>query len=160
MQRFVKLANETKCAIVINHHLRKGNAKQGDDLDEIIGSSVLTRLASVVLTMKKHDDIVTISCAKNWFTTTDTTKFKLLNHKGAITTIESLYTTSITNSVGLFEYVKAKPKDTTFNVSELAKVGNIAVSTMRDLVKRLITSDIVGDLTPNEQCMDKLLVRR
>ncbi len=160
MQRFVKLANETKCAIIINHHLRKGNGKQGDDLDEIIGSSVLTRLASVVLTMKKHDDIVTISCAKNWFTNTQTTKFKLLNHEGAITTVENLYTTNMTTVVDLFDYVKAKPKDETFNVTELMKVGNVGVATIRDLVKRLLANEIVGDLTPKEPYMDKLLIRK
>jgi len=161
MQGFVKLATETKCAIIINHHLRKGNAKQGEDLDEIIGSSVLTRLASVVLTMKRQDETtVTISCAKNWFTSTETTKFKLLNNEGAITTIETLYTTTATNSVDLFEYVKEKQKEQTFPAVELAKVAHISVSTLRDVVSRLLSEGLVGDLTPKEKCIDKLLIRR
>lgn len=65
------IAQRNNCAVVISHHLRK--KKKGDTtgvtMDDIIGSSALTRLCSMALIIT-HDEINnenTTKCVKSWW---------------------------------------------------------------------------------------------
>lgn len=64
-------ASQRRVAIVINHHMRKGcNGAKKVSQDEVIGSSAMSRLASVVFVMYKSDDDsqVIVENVKNWDT--------------------------------------------------------------------------------------------
>ena len=67
-------AEKFNSAIVVNHHLRKrsggspSSSVAGIDVDDFIGSSVISRYACNMFTVKKTDDgLVTVSCVKSWF---------------------------------------------------------------------------------------------
>jgi len=71
-QKLIVIAEKYNCAIVIIHHLRKSSRKEramSVDLDDIIGSSIITRLASlvVVLTKDRETGRVYINVVKTWY---------------------------------------------------------------------------------------------
>lgn len=160
IQGLVKIACETQCAIVINHHLRKGNEKGEVGLDEVIGSSILTRLAAVVLTMKRRENVVTIQCPKNWFTNSEEMKFSVISINGAVTMTETTFTTTARSRSDLVQYVMNIQPDTTIPASQLAQMGNLSMHRLRELINELKTRDIVIDMTPDDKASEKLLVRK
>ena len=71
-QKLIIVAEMYNCAIVIVHHLRKSSRKEramSIDLDDIIGSSIITRLASLVLVLSKDRETkrVYINVVKTWY---------------------------------------------------------------------------------------------
>lgn len=71
--RLRAFAEKMNVAVVINHHLRKkvgsSNAGVGDvGLDDVIGSSVISRIAcTVFLMLPQGDGQVRVECIKSWY---------------------------------------------------------------------------------------------
>lgn len=68
--RLSALASKFNCAIVLNHHLRKsqnGASSKTVTQDDIIGSSIIGRLACSMYTLTPADDLITVDCVKSWF---------------------------------------------------------------------------------------------
>jgi len=70
------MAEEENCAIVLNHHFRKQNSGKGSrgkaTLNDVIGSSAMSRLSSVMLALTKDrtridKNIVNVSTVKTWY---------------------------------------------------------------------------------------------
>lgn len=65
-----KLALKYNCHILICHHSRKretGDKRKSLEQSDVIGSSIITRLSSLVLAVEKINNIKRISVKKSWF---------------------------------------------------------------------------------------------
>lgn len=69
--KLMTLAEKYNCAIIILHHLRKSGRKEREmssELDDVIGSSIITRLASVVIILeKRNENSVILRTVKTWY---------------------------------------------------------------------------------------------
>lgn len=158
------LAERTNCAIVLNHHLRKGSTnKEATEAnsDDVIGSSILTRLTANVIIMKKQDGAIRAEFAKAWFTDNKPFTFKLVNLNGAITLMEGDNAGPMARSTQeqeITEYLKSRNPGYQFKIGDLAKsYPNITIKTWRDIFKKWLVTGFVKDLTPTETVMDKAL---
>lgn len=67
------IASKYGCAIVLMHHFRKKGTASGEvsagmrGLDEVIGSSALTRLASLVIGIERKREVRFCHCIKSWW---------------------------------------------------------------------------------------------
>lgn len=163
MQKLVNIASSTNCAIVINHHLRKQdvNAKSAT-IDDVIGSSVITRLAAVVLILSKHNGMINISTVKNWFCEVRDGAFHITNTNGAITLSEAYQIGSNTQSKSeiVIEYIKNLSADSIFCLSQLeGLLISVGATTVRKLYHDIIEMGLAEDLSPDAPIMDKMLKR-
>lgn len=97
-QKLIIVAEKYNCAIIINHHLRKSSRKErfmNANLDDIIGSSIITRLASVALILNKDASTgrVLISVAKTWYQddTFNGQSYKVVNNDDGSVKILTVY---------------------------------------------------------------------
>ena len=77
-----KIATKCNCHILICHHSRKkDNTEKRKRLEQsdVIGSSIITRLASVVIGIEKIDNENIIEIKKSWFKMLDSLKFELID---------------------------------------------------------------------------------
>lgn len=69
-RRLRRMATTFNCAIVVNHHLRKIKSSDGAierSLDDVIGSSAISRLAALVLICSRVEGRVKVRCVKTWY---------------------------------------------------------------------------------------------
>lgn len=77
-QNLIGIAKRYNVAIVLTHHLRKSQQKKTDiTQDEIIGSSVITRLCACCFTLIKSRDGTLLKCVKTWYEEPPLMKFVL-----------------------------------------------------------------------------------
>lgn len=71
------IAAENKCALVVMHHFRK--KQQGvvgaRTMDDVIGTSAFTRLASLVVGVFRKEELRYVKCLKSWWKEFDTFAF-------------------------------------------------------------------------------------
>lgn len=75
------VAAECQTAIVLLHHFRKrasGSVEGGRGMDEVIGSSVLTRLSSVVVGIERKRDVRMVKCLKSWWEEFNPFSFRII----------------------------------------------------------------------------------
>lgn len=69
-RRLRRLATVYNCAVVVNHHLRKVKATDSGNersLDDVIGSSAISRLSALVLILSRQHEGVKLRCVKTWY---------------------------------------------------------------------------------------------
>lgn len=97
-QKLLVVAEKYNCAIVIVHHLRKSSRKEramSIDLDDVIGSSIITRLASIVLvlTKDKESQKIFVNVVKSWYASNEIPKcFKVKTLDNGYVKILTLHT--------------------------------------------------------------------
>lgn len=64
------IASDTGTAMVLLHHFRKRSTNSTENqrsMDEVIGSSAFTRLASLVVGIERKRELRTVRCLKSWW---------------------------------------------------------------------------------------------
>lgn len=64
------IASDTQTAMVLLHHFRKRSTSSTEtqrSMDEVIGSSAFTRLASLVIGVERKRELRTVRCLKSWW---------------------------------------------------------------------------------------------
>lgn len=64
------IASETDTAMVLLHHFRKRSTQSTENqrsMDEVIGSSAFTRLASLVIGIERKRELRMVRCLKSWW---------------------------------------------------------------------------------------------
>ena len=83
LARLLRLATTLDIAIVLNHHLRKSSSEQsssGVTLDDVIGSSAISRIACNVYGVKAgiNGSGATLTCLKTWYRKPQDLSFRLV----------------------------------------------------------------------------------
>lgn len=84
--KLLRLADDLQCAVVVVHHIRKRKTMERASrlhMDDIIGSSIITRNASVAIGAEKlktndGEEAVYVSNLKSWYAPLDEFSFKIL----------------------------------------------------------------------------------
>lgn len=96
------LAERTDCAIVLNHHLRKGVVGKDVELtqDEIIGTSAITRIVACAWGLSASGGVVTGKCLKTWYKPMRPFYFRLVPSQDASNLLVVEYSTVASESDG------------------------------------------------------------
>ena len=81
------IASQYKCAVVLVHHFRKRktSVEAGDrGIDEVIGSSAFTRLASLVMSIERKRHTRLVRCLKSWWEEFDPFAFTIVAEKEGV----------------------------------------------------------------------------
>lgn len=91
------MAEENNCAIVLNHHFRKTSKGEGKrktaTLSDVIGSSAMARLSSLMIGMTRQPDdgtgknVVNVFSVKTWYKEMLPFEFEIKEEKGCIRVI-------------------------------------------------------------------------
>jgi hypothetical protein len=84
--KMVRLADDLQCSVVVVHHIRKRKALERANrlhMDDIIGSSIITRNASLAIGAEKlktddGEEMVYVSNLKSWYAPLDEFAFKII----------------------------------------------------------------------------------
>ena len=82
------VAQRQNCAIIMMHHFRKrknGGDSVGRSLDEVIGTSAFSRLASVVVGLERKDCVRYCKCLKTWWTEFRPFAFRITSDNDTVT---------------------------------------------------------------------------
>lgn len=85
LMRLSRLAQKKNCAVVVNHHLRKNIANNADpSINDVIGSSAISRIACCMYSIVKDDNDCVVSCQKSWYKAPANYVFRLDYSSGSL----------------------------------------------------------------------------
>lgn len=115
------IAHETGAAIVVVHHFRKrlqGTTSGDRTMDDVIGSSALTRLASLVVGLERKGELKYVRCLKSWWQEFAPFAFRLKGVEGHVDILEDYNY----ESDGTYSPTKAIRKRAEVLISQLGTV--------------------------------------
>ena len=150
----MKLADYFKCAIVVNHHMRKRGTNSPNKLytqDDVIGSSAGIRLArDVYLLTEEKDHSVTIKHAKSWDKKIDPISFSIVDDGIYLDLAFKTAEASGNNADKFADFIEQLTPDNYITISGTASYLGITEQLARYYIKKylksnqLMTADIGG----------------
>ena len=137
MHNLRSIAAEHNCCILLIHHARKRESKERRnklDQADLIGSSIISRLASLVISVDKVESNTTqgiIRITKSWFKQFTPLKF----------TIEDTADGNISITYGNYEEGETKPMKAQSAIIEYIKTHNLQEFSRHDIVEAFRNSD-------------------
>ena len=147
-----KLAEYYNCAVVIIHHLRKRKSKDSMKIsqDDLIGSSALTRLAALVISLTRiKNDKVLVRCLKSWYKYFTEFSFKLEDVEDEKIKFNTDFTTDFSLNVPerlkrLFHQIKSDPeKPNEISLTEASKILQCSVQSLQYSFKKYCNDGIL-----------------
>lgn len=151
------IASKWDCAMILMHHFRKkstatttGESLGVRGLDEVIGSSALTRLASLVMGIERKKEVRFCHCIKSWWEEFSPFGFRI-THKGENVVLEASYsysddgTVSIASSCGkVLTWVTKNLSDESFCVIDvMAGTGLTSRDTCTSAIRKGIADGVI-----------------
>lgn len=101
--RLMRLAQAMDCAVIVNHHLRKGSGTVDvPSIDDYIGSSAISRIACCMFSLTESSDgNVNVTCQKSWYEKPKSYSWRLQKHDGMLSFVSSLGADIMTSTVSL-----------------------------------------------------------
>ncbi len=160
------MAEEENCAVVLNHHLRKTQKGEGHrktvNLNDVIGSSAMARLASLMLGMTRDRDfeernVVKVQSVKTWYKEIRPFSFEILSTDDEVMLSPDYYAGNmyrLRQIVG--EFAECHKEGLLLNSLDVAEILNAPA----DAVKTAMAmSPLWNPLTEDPNC-DKFFVAR
>lgn len=147
------IAQKYNCAVVIIHHFRKRKGTQAEfsrGIDEVIGSSAFTRLASVIIAVERKENTRWVKCLKSWWQEFKPFTF-LIETDGDTVRLNDCYdydkygTRTIVNAVDrVIACVKATySQGGEFTLSDVVAVSGISRNTVSTAIQMMLTNNLL-----------------
>lgn len=158
-----RIASYFNTAVVLIHHFRKRSAKENRaterSMDDVIGTSAITRLAAMVATIQKAGDFKYVKCQKSWWKEFDAFAYKIINDNDDKVTISYEREGNMTgfiaqsNTTNLCRYIMQQGL-TDFSSETIIRTTKAPQSTVYKAIRTLATQ---GKIVPtyrigNQQC--------
>lgn len=119
---FRDLARKYQTSIVCTHHLRKSTVKNKSDQDEIIGSSVITRLSAVCYNLFEFNRNIYLKCVKSWYQKPPVYKYSIETISDTEVEIFLTPESFLLSYESFLEFLEKMPKNETFTQSYIRSV--------------------------------------
>lgn len=115
-----EIAEEENCAIVLNHHFRKTQgghtSRKSVSINEVIGSSAMSRLASVMLALVRdrtdpQKNIVQVSTVKTWYKEITPFRFEIVGNDDKVDLIPDYTQGNIINARAILKRLGEQLQD-------------------------------------------------
>lgn len=148
-----KLAEYYNCAVVVIHHLRKRKSRDSTKIsqDDLIGSSALTRLAALVISLIRiKNNTIMVRCLKSWYKYFQEFSFRLEDTEDEKIKFHTDFTTEFGLNLPerlkrLFHQIKSDPeKPNEITLSEASKILQCSLQALQYSFKKFCNDGILS----------------
>lgn len=155
------IAASCNVAVVVMHHFRKRSNQGGDvqlrSMDDVIGSSAFTRLASLVVGIERKGDIRIVRCLKSWWEEFPPFSFRVIGKNADEVLVAKNYgfDDPLGNSRASFQTeimktIKAKFPDEAFSVADICAEVDCSRPTASTMISVYCSRGVIECVgTPN-----------
>lgn len=142
------IAAKYNTAMILIHHFRKrkGGVESERSMDEVIGSSAFTRLASVVIGIERRRELRIVRCLKSWWEEFSPFAFTITKNDKGVVYLHQDYSYNSDGSMSparvprlLSEKIKQDYADSVFTVMGVAGNYDVSRATASEAIQILLT---------------------
>lgn len=152
IRALTSIANKYDCAIVLVHHFRKSKKSERDtmkDMNDVIGSSALIRLASLVVGIERKGEIRVCRCLKSWWKEFRPFAFTIKEQEGCVRLCcdydvdESGGKSYVSATNRVEQHIKETYRGVEFSISDVVRSSGISRNTVATAMQGLFNQGVI-----------------